>query len=96
MSIHDDETRLKTAYLLAEALAALAGDDAVQDALDRGTKLRLPNQQAHHELMSVVHKVIDFARKPNQPSLEDLVQPKPRSLSLPGSLQPLKRPRSKA
>ena len=95
VSIHDDETRLKTAYLLAEALAALAGDDAVQDALDRGTKLRLPNQQAHHELMSVVHKVIDCARKPNQPSLEDLVQPKPRSLSLPGSLQPLEKPRSK-
>jgi hypothetical protein len=95
VSIRDEETRLKAAYLLAEALAALAGDDAVQDALDHGTKLRLSNQQTHDELMNIVHKVIDYARKPTQFSLEDALQQGQDIQSLSDILAPIQDPGSK-
>jgi len=88
VSIRDEKTRLKAAYLLAEALATMAGDDAVQDAFDHGTKLHIPNQQVHCELMGVVREVIDRARRSNQPTLEEPMQSTLHDSALSDVLQP--------
>ena len=60
VGIHDEKTRDKVAFLMAETMAVTAGTTAVQDALDNNTGLQL-NKRNQQELHSWIQKLFKNA-----------------------------------
>ena len=76
VGIHDEKTRDKVAFLMAETMAGVAGTTAIQEALDQGTGLQL-DKQKKHELHAWMQNIFKNAKvQGTKATLKSLLPPR--------------------